>query len=103
MEGGAGDGLRTRYLNLGKVALYPDGPLRPSTNSIGAVFRQGRCCGAQPHNIVFLCFFQPAKSFTPVNSCGRRLLLLEPTERLIQSNEVAAASRLVGTEAPFRA
>jgi hypothetical protein len=39
-----------------------------------------------------------AKSFPPVNSCGRRLLLLEPTERLIQWNDVAAASRLVATE-----
>src|SRR5207245_2086100 len=47
--------------------------------SVGAVFYQAGCCGAQPHSIVFLCSFQPAKSFTPVNSCGLRLPLLEPT------------------------
>jgi hypothetical protein len=95
---GAGDGLRTRCLNLGKVGLSPVGPLRSSSNSIGAVLCQGRCCGAQPHSIVFAYFCQPPKSFTPVNSCSRRLPLLELTERLIQWNEVAAASRLVDTK-----
>jgi hypothetical protein len=95
---GAGDGLRTHYLNLGKVALYSGRPRRPSSNSVAAVFCQGPCCGAQPHSIVFPCSCQPPKSFPPVNLCGRRLLLFEPTERLIQWNDVAAASRIVATE-----
>src|SRR5207253_4406768 len=76
---GAGDGLRTRYLNLGKVALFLGGPPRPGSYSVGAVLYQAGCCGAQPHSIVFLCSYQPAKSFTPANSCGLRLPLLEPT------------------------
>jgi hypothetical protein len=86
---GAGDGLRTRYLNLGKVALFLDGPPRPSSNSVGAVFRQDRRFGAQPHSIAFLCFCRTAGSFTPVNSCGRRPASLEQIERLIHGDEVA--------------
>jgi hypothetical protein len=39
-----------------------------------------------------VCFCKPAKAFTPVNSSGRRVPLLEPTKRRIQWNEVAAAS-----------
>ena len=68
---GAGDGLRTRYLNLGKVALYSDGRLKPGFNSIGAVLHVGRCCGAQPHSNVFLRPRQPVRRLTPVNPNGR--------------------------------
>jgi hypothetical protein len=50
---------------------------------------QGRSCGAQPHSLVFVCFGKPAKAFTPVNSHGRPLPFLEPTEhRLISTQPV---------------
>jgi hypothetical protein len=50
LRGGAGDGLRTRYLNRGKVALFPGGSPGLGSNSGGAVFCQDRCCGPQPHS-----------------------------------------------------
>jgi hypothetical protein len=42
VEIGAGDGLRTRYLDLGKVALYQVSYSRSATNSAGSRLRRAR-------------------------------------------------------------